>query len=300
MISIIIPTLNEEKYLPLLLKSIKKQDFSDYEVIVADAGSKDATRRIAREFGAKVVKGGIPAAGRNAGAKAAKGEFLFFLDADVVIPRHFLKNAYREMQERYLDLATCELKPLSSLLIDKVLHELFNLGIKLSQLSDSHAPGPCTMVTRRLFGRIDGFDTTIKVGEDLNFARRAGKFRPIRVLRSTYVEISVRRLDKEGRAELVRKYIQVELHRLFKGEVRHNLIEYEYANYESSSPLVRKKLSTILQRAKSLNKEFNKASVIKPDSAYTKKAKDNAQKISGQAKEMALSLKNLLTGKPKK
>ena len=52
MISIIIPTLNEEKYLPLLLASIKEQSFDaaqdkDYEIIIADAGSKDKTLKIA-------------------------------------------------------------------------------------------------------------------------------------------------------------------------------------------------------------------------------------------------------------
>ena len=46
MISIVIPTLNEEKYLPKLLVSIKKQHYKDYEIIVADAGSKDNTRKI--------------------------------------------------------------------------------------------------------------------------------------------------------------------------------------------------------------------------------------------------------------
>ncbi|MEN6592532.1 MAG: glycosyltransferase family A protein, partial [Methanobacterium sp.] len=57
-ISIIIPTYNEEEYLPYLLESIKRQDFTDYEVIVADAHSTDKTREIAKSFGAKIVDGG--------------------------------------------------------------------------------------------------------------------------------------------------------------------------------------------------------------------------------------------------
>jgi len=70
-VSIIIPALNEEKTLPVLLDSIKAQDFSDYEVIVADANSKDRTREIAAEYGCRVVDGGLPAVGRNAGAGGA-------------------------------------------------------------------------------------------------------------------------------------------------------------------------------------------------------------------------------------
>jgi len=67
MLSIIIPALNEEKYLPLLLKSLKSQNFNEYEIIVVDAGSSDKTVDIAKEYGCKVVKGGVPGAGRNRG-----------------------------------------------------------------------------------------------------------------------------------------------------------------------------------------------------------------------------------------
>ena len=68
-LSIIIPTYNEEEYLPVLLESIKEQSFDDYEVIVADANSTDKTREIAKEYGCIVVDGGLPAVGRNNGAR---------------------------------------------------------------------------------------------------------------------------------------------------------------------------------------------------------------------------------------
>ena len=67
--SIIIPTYNEEEYLPVLLDSIKEQDFDDYEIIVADANSTDKTVEIAKDYGCIVVEGGLPAVGRNNGAK---------------------------------------------------------------------------------------------------------------------------------------------------------------------------------------------------------------------------------------
>ena len=86
MLSIVIPTFNEEKFLPHLLKSLKEQTFKDFEIIVADNNSTDATRSVAINVGAKVVKGGLPARGRNNGAKVARGEWLLFLDADVILP----------------------------------------------------------------------------------------------------------------------------------------------------------------------------------------------------------------------
>ena len=82
MLSIIIPTKNEEKYLPNLLRSIKKQTFKDYEIIVADNNSKDKTKKIAKRYGCKIVKGGLPGKARNQGAKFAEGDILLFLDSD--------------------------------------------------------------------------------------------------------------------------------------------------------------------------------------------------------------------------
>ncbi len=102
MISIITPTLNEEEYLPLLLESIKRQDFKDYEIIVADAGSKDKTLEIAKKFGCKIVPGGLPAKGRNAGAMVARGDLLFFLDSDVVLTKKFFEKTLAEFNKRCL------------------------------------------------------------------------------------------------------------------------------------------------------------------------------------------------------
>jgi glycosyltransferase involved in cell wall biosynthesis len=240
-ISIIIPTLNEDRFLPLLFKSIGNQSFKDYEVIVADAHSKDNTITIAKQFGAKVVPGGMPAKGRNSGARVAQGEFLFFFDADVILPDGFLQNAYDEMQDRYLDLATCEVFPLSDLHIDKLLHNLANLSIKINQYTNPHAGGFCILSTKRLFERTGGFNESLTMAEDHDYVKRASKYRPLRVLESTPISVSVRRLEKEGRSVLVSKYIEVELHRIFKGELKTEVIDYEFGNFEKKSASKRSK-----------------------------------------------------------
>lgn len=232
-ISIIIPTLNEEMLLPHLLQDLQQQTFHDYEVIVADAGSTDKTCEIALSYGAKVVPGGLPAAGRNNGAKAARGSFLFFLDADIRIPATFLEYAYVEMEYRYLDLATCEMVPLSQQSMDVLLHDFVNLAIKLGQFTDPHAPGFCILITNRLFKRINGFDETLRLAEDHDLVKRASQFRPLRVLTTAQVNVSVRRLEKEGRARLVRKYLAVELHRVFLGNIKTDVIEYDFGDYNA-------------------------------------------------------------------
>lgn len=96
MISIVIPAFNEESLLPDCLRSLKTQEYKgEYEIIVADNGSADATADIARKFGAKVVtcpeiKSVFYA--RQAGAEAAQGDIIAQADADTVYPKDWLRR----------------------------------------------------------------------------------------------------------------------------------------------------------------------------------------------------------------
>jgi len=236
-VSIVIPALNEEKNLPVLLDSIKSQDFDDYEVVVADAHSTDRTREIAREYGCVVVDGGLPGPGRNAGARAARGEFLFFLDADVQLPPGFIRNVYDEMQERFIDLATCAIKPLSSYQLDRIIHNLINLTILINLRVDPKAFGFCIFVTKRLFDRVGGFDETVLVAEDSDFVKRAAEFRSLRYLNSAHILVSVRRFEKEGRFAYMAKGIRLNLYRAFRGEIRdEGVVEYEFDAFDRPTP----------------------------------------------------------------
>jgi len=112
MISIIIPTLNEEKNIKTLLAIIQKGGFDDYEVIIADAGSIDKTIEIARKNNCIISKGGLPARGRNIGAKIAKGDILFFLDADLKFyPKNFLKLSVDYFTKNDLSVASFAILP---------------------------------------------------------------------------------------------------------------------------------------------------------------------------------------------
>src|SRR3989344_3168528 len=115
MLSIIIPTHNEENYLPKLLKCIKKQSYKDYEIIIGDAFSTDRTIEIAKNCGCRIVKDAVPnggpAMGRNNAAKKARGEMLLFLDADSGIDAGFISTALKEIKERNLDVAGTFINP---------------------------------------------------------------------------------------------------------------------------------------------------------------------------------------------
>ena len=80
--SVIIPTLNEERYLPPVLEHLKKID-EDLEIIIADGGSKDNTVKIAESFNVKVCKSKKGKGFQlNNGAGCATGDILIFLHAD--------------------------------------------------------------------------------------------------------------------------------------------------------------------------------------------------------------------------
>jgi glycosyltransferase involved in cell wall biosynthesis len=235
-VSIIVPTLNEETMLPQLLDSIANQEFNDYEIIVADAHSRDRTREIARSYGCRVVDGGLPAAGRNAGAAVAGGDFLFFLDADVILPQGFIRNVYDEMQDRYIDLATCEIRPLSDYQLDRVIHRMLNLAVLLNLYVDPKAFGFCIFVTKRLYNRISGFDETIYVAEDNDFVKRASVYSQLRYLNSAYIMVSIRRFKKEGRFAYMKKGIKLNLYRTFKGEIRNDgVVKYEFGDFDKTA-----------------------------------------------------------------
>lgn len=235
--SIIIPTLNEEVLLPNLLSDLQAQTFRDFEVIVADAGSQDQTVEIAKSLGARVIPGGMPAVGRNRGAQEAQGNFLVFLDADTRVAPDFLQNVHAELEDRFLDLATCEIEPISQNPLDGLLHDFTNLAIKIGQFADPHAPGFCIIISRRLFRRVGGFNESLKLAEDHDLVKRASQFRPLRVLNSAKVQVSVRRLEKEGRVNLISKYVAVELYRILLGEIKTDIFKYEFGNFSIEEQL---------------------------------------------------------------
>jgi glycosyltransferase involved in cell wall biosynthesis len=231
-VSVVIPAYNEEELLPVLLDSLKEQTFPDFEVIVADAHSEDGTAAIAREKGARLVEGGMPARGRNAGAAASESRFILFLDADVKVPPDFVENVHDEMERRYADLATCEIRPISEVGLDKALFSLANSIVRYTAKSEPRAPGFCIFCTKRLFERVGGFDETITLGEDHDFLKRASNFRPMIWLYDSYMEVSVRRLEKEGRLGYAVKALQSDLYRNLVGEIRNNEIEHEFGDFE--------------------------------------------------------------------
>lgn len=96
-LSIVVPAFNEEALLPACLDSVKTATtacgLKDWELVVCDNASTDATARLAAERGAKVVHEPVRriARSRNAGAAAATGDWLLFIDADSILSAESLR-----------------------------------------------------------------------------------------------------------------------------------------------------------------------------------------------------------------
>lgn len=206
-LSIIIPTYNEEEYLPVLLESIKQQDFSDYEIIVADADSKDNTVKIAEEYGCIVVEGGMPAVGRNNGAKVAKGDYLLFLDSDLKLTEDYLAKVIYEFKMERLGIAITQMKPLSKKTEDKLLHDLANLFMISVEKIKPHGAGCYGIIAKReLHECCGGFNEELTFGEDTEYIERLAKKERFKVLRNAKIGVSTRRLEEEGLATLAKQY----------------------------------------------------------------------------------------------
>jgi len=104
-LSIVIPAFNEARSLPVCLPTVvsslemwsKSRGGETGEIVVVDNESEDGTAEVAKSLGARVVRESIRNIGqvRNAGAGAAYGRYLFFVDADVILPVEAVTTAMR-------------------------------------------------------------------------------------------------------------------------------------------------------------------------------------------------------------
>lgn len=179
-ISVIIPARNEERMLPLALDSVSfaaaELDLP-VEVVVVNDGSTDETAQVARDRGARVVAVELHniAAVRNAGARQASGELLFFLDADTQLPAQVLRSALRELERGAAGggagVAFDEIT-----FVQRTLAKIFTW---YWQRWNGWAAGCFMFCRREVFDSIGGFDEQYFAAEEQYFTeavRRQGRF----------------------------------------------------------------------------------------------------------------------------
>lgn len=208
-LSVIIPTLNEEKYLEDTLQCLMRLKPPTYEVIVVDGGSTDHTLEIATRFPIRIIKCRTGRAVQmNTGASAAQGNYLCFLHADTEVPSALVKIIQHALDKpklvlggfvsimrgksktrrftSWLNYIKTHLCPL----LYRPYHYFFR-GLRLLF-------GDQVMFCRKAdFLRIGGFDEHLPIMEEADFCLRINKLGYIRQI-STKVYSSDRRVSGLG------------------------------------------------------------------------------------------------------
>lgn len=185
MISFIIPAYNEELELSSTIAAIRYAAATGtaqpYEIIVVDDASTDATPEIAAQGGARVlsIHRRQIAAARNAGARVAQGEYLFFVDADTRINRTHIMEAIAAVESGYAGgsarVVTDGFVPMWGRIFVRVFCALY-FGLNLGA-------GAFLCTTRRNFNAVGGFDERYFIGEEVYFSlalRKLGRFKVLR------------------------------------------------------------------------------------------------------------------------
>ena len=222
---IIIPTKNEEAYLPKLLESIKKQKYKDFEIVVADADSTDKTKSIAKSYRCKVIKGGYPDIGRNNGVKGCKSPLVCFIDSDIILPGpNYLNKAIKEFNERKLDLAGTLQRPIPTNrramnLLYKLFYKSANFAMLLSQ--NTKKPFMQTLIFMRteVHKNVGGFPP-YEFGEDSALAKKVvlNGYKFGILTKSGRAWISTRRLEEKGFFKMISKYVYLNIIRMLGKE----------------------------------------------------------------------------------
>ncbi|WP_394125611.1 glycosyltransferase family 2 protein [Vibrio hepatarius] len=237
-VSIVVITLNEEKRIGRLMEDLSKQTHKEFEVIVVDSNSDDATREVVVAYEAslpeltvhKMETRGV-SLGRNTGAELAKHERLLFLDADVQLSPTFLANAISQLEEKQLEVAGVYMGAKNLPLVHKMGYGLFNLGLFVTQFVFPTAVGACIFSTKRVHAQLKGFDEEIVLCEDCDYVKRASKTWRFRFLNLTF-GFDPRRLDQEGVFKMGATYLKANIRRFFYGEMRNNEMEYKFGHYK--------------------------------------------------------------------
>lgn len=211
MISVIIPTLEEERYIGKTLASLINF-IPEIEIIVVDGGSKDKTVEIARRYTEKVFRiteRGISKA-KNLGAKYAQGDILVFIDADVAVPDDFLLRVIRIFQNPDIVGATCNIMPAKPKLFEFIYFFLLNLFIRFSIKAlpktkfKLGSRGEFFAVRKKEFLKIGGFNEKIACLEDFDITFRLFEFRKFAFAEDLVVFESMRRIRKLGLSKILR------------------------------------------------------------------------------------------------
>jgi len=220
-ISFVVPAYNEEKYLGATLASIRDAGHAlgePYEVVVANDSSSDRTAAIAAESGARVIdveKRQI-AGVRNAGAIAASGDTLIFVDADTHVNAGIVKEAVAAIRS---GAAGGGARVTFHGTVPRWLPVFMALFIPLYFRVGRWAAGCFVFCSRAAFEATGGFDETTFAAEEIHFSRALKKVGRFVILRG-WVSTSARKVDNRSLWDMMRINYDLLRKAGFEGRIR--------------------------------------------------------------------------------
>lgn len=226
MISIVIPTLNEEKIIEKTLKSLREM-VGDFEIIVSDGKSTDKTVEIAKKYADKVIvddgdKRQTIAKGRNMGAKEARGEYLLFLDADMFIPNEVaffqkINGAFKKNNKLVAVTVFLRVFPEMETFADRIFYSMLNWIIYFDNniIKTGASSGEFQFIKKEAFDKVNGFNESFVAGEDFDMFARLSKIGKTLCIPSLFALHTGRRPHKIGWAKTLYSWFMNSLHTTF-------------------------------------------------------------------------------------
>jgi len=267
--SIIIPTLNEEKFLPRLLCDLAKQKENNFETIIVDGNSSDDTISATNRFKDKLPYLKVIESDkrnlcyqRNLGGIRAKGKYLIFLDADVQIYTNYLKHIRKTIEKSSACFLTSYQRVDGANTFDKFLIEVTNYVLELLILINKPmAPGYNFIIRKSDFLSVKGFDEKAKFGEDHELSIRIWKKgTELTMIRRHLLKWSFRRLRKDGRLPIITKYTLATVYVLLFGRIDHTFFNYPMGGlyFSNASDRSKQEVDKYISKIRlTFNKLFN-------------------------------------------
>lgn len=232
MISVIIPAYNEENNIVRCLESLSCQTLprDEYEIIVVDGGSVDATRELAEPYADQVFIQSDRRVGgaRNDGAKAAAGSVIATTDADCVLPPAWLEKIRDDFENHHPVQVYGLVCPIEGGLKNRLSLAFANAFSRAGYYTGTlyYTLGCNTAFEREAFFRA-GMYRTIDAGDDLEIARRMRRLGKVMLDPDLKVGFSMRRYEQFGTLKSLWEWLYIVLRGGESGEVSYSRREYK-------------------------------------------------------------------------
>lgn len=247
--SIIIPALNEGRYLPLLLTDLSQQTYHNFEVIVVDGHSKDNTVSQAQKFTSTLPSLQIISSPkrhvsyqRNLGAKQARGDWFLFMDADNRLPPYFLQGIVYRLEATSPQIFSTYIAPDSRHPKDLAIAKIVNAYLELNRRGSQPSCLESMMgFQASVFNRFHGFTDNIPFAEGTELlirAKAAGIY--LTLFKDPVYNYSLRRVRKLGTLNILRNLSYYQLAHLTQQPLKKSVFSKLYpmigGSFYDSSP----------------------------------------------------------------